>query len=511
VTSQIVDGVEASAAAFLGTMLDVVIYNDGPEVIKFQGSNGTTWEPLPAVGTTIGPKSMLKFQQKYPAFLNSTNYGCLYFSWPEPEAAAGGTWAKRFFLLLRQERANLAKFLVPLFDAGLALEDVPQPWPDKPPEYVSNTSLLQNFPLGMIGAAGGNANNGYQILAQLTMTHEMVPITHLTGGHGSTFWVTALLDDQTQHAKYENLPIASLKIPGTHDSATYLAKNLYAAQCQWWNLYEQCRLGVRYLDLRFENYNSTGVFWPCHGFSQVGDKLCDGVDGAGGMNTLVGQLKAFLAETNGSAEFVIISLRLREYHKVYISDTKAPQSDVNLFWKTVKNCFSGLCVAAPTAATPMPTVGSMRGRKERFLLFYDDNEGSLPAVPDSSEERTWFDTYAWKKDGIGRHTFQEYDPAVWKTDEDGRFKILNAIFAIIEKNRDGTSARNKFWNAQCQITPTLPSGAPDYPADYADRMNKTVMQHSMPHKTWLANTSIITCDFVTGDWVDRLLWMNYYS
>jgi len=49
----------------------------------------------------------------------------------------------------------------------------------------------------------------------------------------------------------DNTPASLFSIPGTHNSASYAATRYrVSGKCQKWNIYEQLRAGIRYLDLR---------------------------------------------------------------------------------------------------------------------------------------------------------------------------------------------------------------------------------------------------------------------
>uniref|UniRef100_A0A1J3HQ39 1-phosphatidylinositol phosphodiesterase n=2 Tax=Noccaea caerulescens TaxID=107243 RepID=A0A1J3HQ39_NOCCA len=52
-----------------------------------------------------------------------------------------------------------------------------------------------------------------------------------------------------------NLIVSQASIPGTHDSGTFDCSWYQAcdsSQCQSWNIYNQLRAGIRYLDLRID-------------------------------------------------------------------------------------------------------------------------------------------------------------------------------------------------------------------------------------------------------------------
>lgn len=63
-----------------------------------------------------------------------------------------------------------------------------------------------------------------------------------------------MLNDWLKEANNQT-KVSMLSIPGSHDSGTYSAGNkccqfAFSSQCQVWSVYDQLRLGIRFLDLR---------------------------------------------------------------------------------------------------------------------------------------------------------------------------------------------------------------------------------------------------------------------
>jgi 1-phosphatidylinositol phosphodiesterase len=66
------------------------------------------------------------------------------------------------------------------------------------------------------------------------------------GGNIQPNWMSRLGD---------NTKVTQLSIPGTHDSGTFACawyQDCDQSQCQSWNIYNQLRAGIRYLDLRID-------------------------------------------------------------------------------------------------------------------------------------------------------------------------------------------------------------------------------------------------------------------
>lgn len=91
------------------------------------------------------------------------------------------------------------------------------------------------------------------------------------------------------------MPVSTLSIPGTHNSATYHTKILEASfysQCQSWTTYDQLRAGIRYLDIKV---NSGKEIWSGNGVT------------FGKLEEEIEQISKFLKENQ--SEFVLIGFR----------------------------------------------------------------------------------------------------------------------------------------------------------------------------------------------------------
>ena len=109
--------------------------------------------------------------------------------------------------------------------------------------------------------------------------------------HLATNWMSDLADDML---------ISNITIPGSHNTGTYACKQLCIInQCQAWNIKDQLKAGLRYLDFRVDDQQPLSIY---HGPFKITP-----------LSPMLGQLAEFLAEN--PSEFVFVSFQ-HEFGKV---------------------------------------------------------------------------------------------------------------------------------------------------------------------------------------------------
>ncbi|XP_075434323.1 1-phosphatidylinositol phosphodiesterase-like [Ascaphus truei] len=157
----------------------------------------------------------------------------------------------------------------------------------------------------------------------------------------------------------DNLPLASLSIPGTHDTMALFGGPL--AECQSWSLDNQFRAGIRFLDIRCRHYQDRlpifhGVSYQHTDFHQV---LTDTV--------------RFLMEN--PTETVL--MRVKEEHE--------PYQNTQSFYKSMAEVVNQIGDRWFLRTDSLPTLGEARGKVVILQNFDMKGEGPAfgPAYPGS--------------------------------------------------------------------------------------------------------------------------------
>lgn len=364
------------------------------------------------------------------------------------------------------------------------------------------------FPLGKLGlkTVTKKSPGGLPLEVLITLRHTDVPVTGFTWGRGHSLWMS----DLAKNPDIANKPISWLHLPGTHDSATFDGGGGLATN-QDLDFYEQCKLGIRYFDIRLFKDNSgvksrEKLFWPYHGPSKFDVPWMQGPRAVGDTTTCCGQFDAFYQETAGSHEFFILQLRQGSAQTGGATKDSPPtQDEINAFWDTMQYYFRDKAVAKPIGGADLPTLASMRNENaRRFILWYPDKSKYHP----TNGAFGFYEQYAWGPNE-GWESWKDYDESVYKMEDPTL--VGNYIDKHISDRAGELAKREQFWVAQCQLTP--PFSLRYYPKDYANGkrqyMNLYIME-KCGEELWVKNTSIIMADYPTGMWVERVLWMNYF-
>lgn len=364
------------------------------------------------------------------------------------------------------------------------------------------------LPLGKLGlkTVTNKTAAGLHLEVVITLRHTDVPVPGFTWGKGHSFWMS----DLAKSLGIENKPISWLHLPGTHDSATFDGGGGPATN-QDLDFYEQCKLGIRYFDIRLFKDNSGNksqekLFWPYHGPRKFDVPWMKGPRDIGDATTCCGQFDAFYQETAGSHEFFILQLRQGSAQAGNVFRDSPPTLDeINAFWDIIQYYFRDKAIAKPTGKTGLPTLASIKNdNARRFILWYPGKGKYKPTngAVGFYEQYTWGPNEGWE-------SWKDWDESIY-TKEDPVL-VGNYIDKHISERAGELAKREHFWVAQCQLTP--PFSLRYYPKDYANGsrqyMNLYIME-KCAEDSWVKNTSIIMADYPTGMWVERVLWMNYF-
>lgn len=347
---------------------------------------------------------------------------------------------------------------------------------------------------------------GLHLEVVITLRPTDVPVPGFTWGKGHSLWIS----DLAKNHGIENKPISWLHLPGTHDSATFDGGGGPATN-QDLDFYEQCKLGIRYFDIRLFKDNSGNksqekLFWPYHGPSKFDVPWMKGPRDIGDATTCCGQFDAFYQETTGSHEFFILQLRQGSAQSGNIFKDSPPTLDeINAFWDMIQYYFRDKAIAKPTGNAGLPTLASIKNdNARRFILWYPDKGKYKPenGAVGFYEQYTWGPNEGWE-------SWKDWDESVYT--KENPVLVGNYVDKHISDQAGELAKREQFWVAQCQLTP--PPSLRYCPKDYANGtrqyMNLYIME-KCAEDSWVKNTSIIMADYPTGIWVERVLWMNYF-
>lgn len=177
--------------------------------------------------------------------------------------------------------------------------------------------------------------------------------------------------------KKQNSPLQSLTLPGSHDSCSFsISKDLEISpsESKWlkalaflfpkkvksivynwsvtqtYNIYQQLRSGIRYLDLRVAKRPKDGQFRVVHGL--YGATLAE----------LLAQVKTFLNECH--KEIVIL-----DFHQFYNMD----EQDHATFSNSIKATF-GSTMRSPGTQGVKVTLKELWEKNQNLLIFYDNDD-----------------------------------------------------------------------------------------------------------------------------------------
>ncbi|XP_075061111.1 1-phosphatidylinositol phosphodiesterase-like [Mixophyes fleayi] len=151
------------------------------------------------------------------------------------------------------------------------------------------------------------------------------------------------------------IPLSSLAMPGTHDTMAFYGGPL--AECQIWNLENQYRAGVRFLDIRCRHYQDQlpifhGVSYQRTYFLQV-------------LQDTVKFLTEYPSET--------ILMRLKEEYE--------PYQNTRSFYKSVAEVLSQVGEHWFLRTNSLPTLGQARGKVVILQDFSSKGEGEAFGPP----------------------------------------------------------------------------------------------------------------------------------
>lgn len=326
-------------------------------------------------------------------------------------------------------------------------------------------------------------------------------------------WIQYLT--QTSEA-FANQPITRIVLPGTHDAATYgpgeFPTNVarFNWQCQNLNIYQQAKIGVRYFDLRFraEDERSRYPYWPFHGEARkTGDLLAPPPGQPSDEDTITLQIRRFLDENPD--EILLLSSLCEPAGNVHwikaISDGLGGSHRLLPSPDKTNSAVSSGRPAIPTLKNVLQTTG-------RVII-----SGSVDVanIVDPGE-RELINRYLWRSPGEA-FSPSLYDRQIWKSNDPMR--VQSSMEQWIATNMAHQDSGQRFFNAQCQLTPAANSAGDVFrgffkksmtisPITLAPVMNAHVSKALCRSEYWIKHASVMTVDFADANICSAIAGMN---
>ncbi len=288
---------------------------------------------------------------------------------------------------------------------------------------------------------------------------------------GSADWMSRLPDD---------LSLAEIVLPGSHDSATQYVQLAWFSKCQSLSVYEQLEAGTRYLDIRLGDAEKDADFPRLmHGFvncktSALGDTLT--------LDTLLGECYSFL--TQHPTETVLFAVK----HEYGDASAAEVQKTLQGFIDVRPGCW--------LLTDTIPTLGEARGKLVLLRRWEDEAglgaEAGIPILWSDQKSREDVSLSAVREEQ-GSLTLRVQDRFKYDAEEK-----WSAFISAFEKAKEGEVLLN--------FLSTNGSAAYGHPWKYAGTLNPRLLEMDEEIlRGW------IIVDFISPKLAEKIYSANFES